>query len=284
MHNHITKWKKYSCLRFSLSNVSILNHSKVGRCVSIVHRLLCSLLCLLTSLWSIITRLQPAVYWISQISVEDWCSFSKQNFVHIIWTVLKKMFTSSGLVIYIKKIKAFLCSGIWRNLDFPNSYWLISSTKLYLHDHFNQGWSSLIEHFPKHWIIFKEHFECENYIRSLESKDSYILCKFRTTSHTLLIETGRFNNIDRANIICTKWDKITIGDEYHNIMVCLVWCLMLNATFNDSSAISCWSVLLVEETEGPGENQRPVASHWQTLSHHVVSSTPRNEWDSNSQR
>ena len=80
MHNHITKWEKYSCLRFSLNNVSILNHSKVGRCVSIVHRLLRSLLCLLTSLWSIITRLQPAVYWISQISVEDWCSFSKQNF------------------------------------------------------------------------------------------------------------------------------------------------------------------------------------------------------------
>jgi hypothetical protein len=25
----------------------------------------------------------------------------------------------------------------------------------------------------------------------------------------------------------------------------------------------------------PGENQRPVASHWQTLSHNVVSSTPR---------
>ena len=35
------------------------------------------------------------------------------------------------------------------------------------------------------------------------------------------------------------------------------------------------SVLLVEETGGPGENHRPVASHRQTLSHNVVSSTPR---------
>jgi hypothetical protein len=33
------------------------------------------------------------------------------------------------------------------------------------------------------------------------------------------------------------------------------------------------SFLLVEETEEPGENYRPVASHWQTLSHNVVSST-----------
>ena len=34
------------------------------------------------------------------------------------------------------------------------------------------------------------------------------------------------------------------------------------------------SVLLVEETSLPGENHRPAVSHWQTLSHKVVSSTP----------
>jgi hypothetical protein len=31
-----------------------------------------------------------------------------------------------------------------------------------------------------------------------------------------------------------------------------------------------------------GENYWPAASHWQTLSHNVVSSTPHHEWDSNS--
>jgi len=49
--------------------------------------------------------------------------------------------------------------------------------------------------------------------------------------------------------------------------------MVLNATFNNISVISWWSVLLVEETGGPGENQRSVASHWQTLSYDVVSST-----------
>ena len=44
--------------------------------------------------------------------------------------------------------------------------------------------------------------------------------------------------------------------------------------FNNISAISCRSDLLVEETEVPGENHQLVASHWQTLSHNVVSSTP----------
>jgi hypothetical protein len=31
----------------------------------------------------------------------------------------------------------------------------------------------------------------------------------------------------------------------------------------------------LKETGVPGENHRPAASHWQTLSHNIVSSTPR---------
>ncbi len=51
--------------------------------------------------------------------------------------------------------------------------------------------------------------------------------------------------------------------------------MALNTTFNNISAISWCSVFLLEETAVTGENQRPVASHSQTLSHNVESSTPR---------
>ena len=51
--------------------------------------------------------------------------------------------------------------------------------------------------------------------------------------------------------------------------------MVFNATFNNISVISWRTVLLVEETGEPGENHRPVTSHCQTLSHNVVSSTPR---------
>jgi hypothetical protein len=44
------------------------------------------------------------------------------------------------------------------------------------------------------------------------------------------------------------------------LFVCL---MVFNVTFNNISAISRWSVLLVE-------NHRPVASRWQTVSHNVV--------------
>ena len=42
-----------------------------------------------------------------------------------------------------------------------------------------------------------------------------------------------------------------------------------NAAFNNIQVISRKSVLLVEETGGPGENHRPVVNHWQTLSYKV---------------
>ena len=54
--------------------------------------------------------------------------------------------------------------------------------------------------------------------------------------------------------------------------------IVFNATFNNISAILWRSVLLVEETGVPEENHQPVASHWQTISHNVVSSTPRMSW------
>ena len=59
------------------------------------------------------------------------------------------------------------------------------------------------------------------------------------------------------------------------------WFMPFNATFNNISTLSWRLVLLVEET---GKNHcRPVTSHWQTLLHNVLSSTPHHERGSNSQ-
>jgi len=58
---------------------------------------------------------------------------------------------------------------------------------------------------------------------------------------------------------------------------------VFNATFNKISVITWRSVYLMEEIGVPGENHRPVASHWQTLWHDVSSSTPHHDRDSNLQ-
>ena len=67
-------------------------------------------------------------------------------------------------------------------------------------------------------------------------------------------------------------------------MVLFVCLMVFNATFNDILAISWRLSLLVDATGVPGQNHRPVASHWQTLSHIVVSSTPHYERVLNSHR
>jgi hypothetical protein len=57
--------------------------------------------------------------------------------------------------------------------------------------------------------------------------------------------------------------------------------MVLNTTFNNISFIF---VVVSFIGGGNRKNHRPVASHRQTLSHNVVSSTPRHERDSNSQQ
>ena len=51
--------------------------------------------------------------------------------------------------------------------------------------------------------------------------------------------------------------------------------MVFNTTFNNISVISWRLVLLVDETGVPRRNHRSAASHCQTLSHNVVSSTTR---------
>ena len=96
--------------------------------------------------------------------------------------------------------------------------------------------------------------------------------------------TSRFHDcttinwlLQRGYISQQRIQALVINTTYYNSGW---WFMVFNATFNNNSVISWRAVLSVEET---GENHRPVASHWQTLSHNVASSTPRHERSPNSQ-
>ena len=69
-----------------------------------------------------------------------------------------------------------------------------------------------------------------------------------------------WHNLERSNNILIKLSKRWFGFGF----------MVFNATFNNISAISLRSVLLVEEIRGAGENYPPVVSHCQTLYHNVV--------------
>jgi hypothetical protein len=72
--------------------------------------------------------------------------------------------------------------------------------------------------------------------------------------------------------LLSGFNQLAISDKNINFSV-HAGCMVLNATFNNISVTSWWSVLLVEETGVPGENHQPVACHWQTFSYNVLSST-----------
>jgi hypothetical protein len=99
-------------------------------------------------------------------------------------------------------------------------------------------------------------------------------------------QLGSFKQcLTRYNLIIFKNENLYRVESWLQVYIVfqfLVWFMVFHATFNNISVISWWSVLLVEETGVRRENHRPVTSYWQTLSHNVVSSTPRHERGSNS--
>jgi hypothetical protein len=124
-------------------------------------------------------------------------------------------------------------------------------------------------------------------------------CLFKNCFHMISVYSGfRLHSTVYSRIVFT-WFLFTQSLAYIDLLLKRLWewlchlqwkvifggfrVIMINTTFHNISVISWWSVLLVEETKVPRENHRPVASHWQTLSHNVVSSTPRHEQSSNSQ-
>ena len=65
-------------------------------------------------------------------------------------------------------------------------------------------------------------------------------------------------------------NKGTSRQEEEQLLGLGVRIMMLDANFNNISAISWRLVLLVEETGVSGKKHRPVASDWPTLSRNVV--------------
>ena len=93
-------------------------------------------------------------------------------------------------------------------------------------------------------------YDCENPDSTFSFRNYKLVCFFKS-----LI----FLKQCLWNVFTIWWSRVRVSD-----MVC-------KTTFNNISYLSWRSVLLVEEIGVLGINHRPVASHWKTLSHNVVS-------------
>ena len=117
----------------------------------------------------------------------------------------------------------------------------------------------------KWWFTTKEF--------SFSTGNHYFFQPFSKSGLTTFVNVWNYQNK-------TCQDFITIYTMYdvmhYKLRGVSVMVMVFSATFNKTSVISWRSVLLVEETGVPGENHRPVSSHWHTISHNGVpiSSTP----------
>ena len=86
------------------------------------------------------------------------------------------------------------------------------------------------------------------------SSSLYFVCSMLPVSRdcSLLISPSVFSNVYVIPYVVPNYDKKNTIRFFLNIMV-------LNATCNNISVISCRSFLYVEETWVPGENRRPAA-------------------------
>ena len=137
----------------------------------------------------------------------------------------------------------------------------------------SKGWFGLV----KRWLQDGPH----NFISLGSPKDLHrlsflIVIKWSAISWLPDLDKGSRTGISNWRVKFQKENLISrsdIGTRTHicGIMfVCFVCLMVFSATLNNILVISWQSVLLVKETRGPGENHRPVASLWQTLSHNVL--------------
>jgi hypothetical protein len=127
-------------------------------------------------------------------------------------------------------------------------------------------WLGIVTMCPSSWSDMSVYGLLLRWANTIKIKLGVLVCTKQTSSLFFLIKIVTCLRHDNRQNCPLGTNKYSIdGDSF--LFVCL---MVFNATFNNISVISWRSVLLVEETGGPGENKRPVASHWQTLSHNVV--------------
>ena len=92
-----------------------------------------------------------------------------------------------------------------------------------LHDIASQEWVNETGSLTKlrTYVEFKSLLCPEQYLLDVTiPSHRRALSRLRCSNHSLLIESGRFNNIDVHDRICPLCDTNEIEDEYHFVLIC----------------------------------------------------------------
>lgn len=98
-----------------------------------------------------------------------------------------------------------------------------NTIKQRIFDMYHQKWYSDINNSSRlqAYCSYKHDFKLEKYLSVvMENKFKIALSRFRTSSHNLMVETGRYNNTPRNQRLCLSCNMQTIENEYHFLLVC----------------------------------------------------------------
>ena len=176
--------------------------------------------------------IKPLLYNIKSRMVNYWArliQYDENRYNCILYNLMLSKSNNNGITFkWLDFIKDVLnecgLTYVWNDqgLYNVNTKWLKELIKQILNDQYLQTLFSDMHNSSKasNYKLFKENCEFEEYLDILNNKERIVLCKFRTANHRLIIETGRWHNIDRENRICTLCDEGLVGDEFHYLLEC----------------------------------------------------------------
>ena len=113
-------------------------------------------------------------------------------------------------------------SGIWLNQQVDNIEWQKKAVERKLKDQWISTWHSNIstKGICKSYNMYKEMYVLEDYLLRLGKSIRIPLTKIRANNNRLPVVTGRYNNVNREERLCTKCRGNVVGDEFHIMLVC----------------------------------------------------------------
>ena len=137
-----------------------------------------------------------------------------------------KYYDSIGQCNWVTDIKHVLYSSgfgyVWENQGVLNNRHFLLMFLNRLKDQYIQTWRGNVSTNAKlaFYMDFKQIYSRESYIDYVDvSKFMKALAMFRSSSHSLMVEKGRYHNIGREERTCV-FCEIVVEDEFHFVLIC----------------------------------------------------------------
>lgn len=113
-------------------------------------------------------------------------------------------------------------SGVWITQYVDNPVWFKKAVERRLKDQWITTWHSNLvnKSICSSYNIYKEVYDMEEYLVKLSKGNRIMVSKLRTGNNKFPIITGRYQEINREDRICSKCNANVVGDEYHVLFTC----------------------------------------------------------------